>query len=108
MHCPICGQAMMSNGSITPCQHLAFIYVGEAGEFEYQSEDFGKRLATVDIEDLSFDNFHSLLKKAGYGNSLLGIEITQGGMACGPVWYTDVFNFNYKSLSSSNKVEQRL
>lgn len=32
---------------------------------------------------------------AGYGNDLLTLEITYGGMACGPGWYTDVYCFDF-------------
>ena len=32
---------------------------------------------------------------ARYGNGLLAREITCGGMACGPVWYTDVNGFDF-------------
>ena len=99
VHCPICGQAMFDDDSVTPCRHLAFILVGEAGEFEYKSQDFGNRLINVDMQDMSFDNFVNVLQQAGYGNNLLAIEITYGGMACGPVWYTDVFGFDYRTIS---------
>lgn len=39
-----------------------------------------------------------LLENAGYGNRLLALEITYGGMACGPVWYTDVYGFDYDTV----------
>ena len=35
---------------------------------------------------------------AGYGNGLLALEITYGGMACGPVWYRDVYGFDYETV----------
>jgi hypothetical protein len=98
IHCPICGQATLDDGYITPCKHLAFSYVGVNGEFEYQSVDFENRFSQMDIGELSFDGFPELLKQAGYGNHLLAIEITHGGMACGPVWYTDVIGFDYQSV----------
>ena len=39
-----------------------------------------------------------LLERIGYGNKLLALEITHGGMACGPVWYTDVYGFDYGTV----------
>ena len=40
---------------------------------------------------------------AGYGNGLLALEITYGGMACGPVWYTDVYGFNFGVLEEGGE-----
>ena len=99
VHCPICGQAMFDDGSVAPCRHLAFVFVGAAGDFEYQSQDFASRCANVDIEGLYCDNLTNALQQAGYGNNLLAIEVTYGGMACGPVWYTDIFGFDYQTIS---------
>ncbi len=44
---------------------------------------------------LGLDNFSDYLEVAGYDNKLLAIEVSSGGMACGPVWYTDVYGFDY-------------
>jgi hypothetical protein len=102
VHCPVCGNPSMvmgdEGGQVSPCPHLAFIYVGEVGEFEYQSEDFGKRFATIDTEELSLEGFKDALENAGYDNKLLSIEITYGGMGSGPMWFTDVFGFDYGAL----------
>jgi len=103
VHCPICGKATLEmseeGGTITPCPHLAFLYIGEIGEFEYKSQDFQKKIEGIDDEELGLDTFGEFLQKAGYDNKLLAIEITYGGMACGPVWYSDVFGFDYGSLA---------
>lgn len=105
VHCPICGKpsVMSDDGEDAGCPHLAFIYVGEIGDFVYKSDDYQKRTSKLGEEDIDFDNFKNFLKMAGYGNSLLALEITYGGMACGPVWYTDVFGFDYGSLSEQEK-----
>ena len=103
VHCPICGQATIEigeeGGRITPCLHLAFIYVGEVGDFEYASEDFRNRTDGIDEDELELDTFNKFLKQAGYDNKLLALEITYGGMAVGPVWYTDVFGFDYGTIA---------
>jgi len=103
VHCPICGTAVFDNeeGCATPCPHFAFLYVGEVGEFEYTSVAFTKKTESLEAENLDFETFSDFLAKAGYDNKLLAIEITYGGMACGPVWYTDVFGFDYGSLADS-------
>jgi hypothetical protein len=99
IHCPICGKATIEIhdecGEVTPCPHLEFIYVGAAGDFEYTSEEFGQKDLDIDEEGIDFDTFKDMLHKASYDNKLLAIEVTYGGMACTPVWYTDVFGFNF-------------
>lgn len=116
VHCPICGQATMDFSTeggeddcakCTPCEHLAFIFVGEAGEFEYQSEDFKKRLGIVGDEDdedeTEDEDFQMMLVRAGYENKLLALEITYGGMSCtGPSWYTDIFGFDYGKMKNED------
>jgi hypothetical protein len=112
VHCPICGQATMkideaTGGEVTPCNHLAFIYV--CGDFEYQSDDFEARVKKVEeaeveedwdeeAEEADVDYIEDLLEKTGYGNNMLVIEITYGGMCHGPVCYTDTFGFDYNMM----------
>lgn len=99
VHCPVCGNPTITvvdeREEITPCAHLVFVFVGEVGVFEYQSEDFKGRCTRVDPDELSTDNFEAFLEAAGYDNGLLALEITYGGMGCGPVWYTDLFGFEF-------------
>ena len=101
IHCPICGQSTfdMETGEATACTHLAFIYIGEVGDFEYQSDVFQQKWQDVDVEKFEFDNFNQYLQQAGYDNKLLAMEVTCGGMACGPIWHTDVFGFDYGTLA---------
>ena len=81
-----------------PCPHLAFLFVGEVGEFEYRSPAFQKRAIGRCLNDLDLVKLRKLLERIGYGNKLLALEITHGGMACGPVWYTDVYGFDYETV----------
>ena len=112
VHCPICGKATTKSGDdgpdpeLTPCKHLAFIYVGEVGGFEYTSADFNEKTKNLDFDELDPGNLEEFLKEAGYGNNLLVIELTHGGMACGPVWFTDVFGFDYDSLADKRTAKQ--
>lgn len=102
VHCPICGKASIEIkddvDEVTPCDHLVFIYIGEVSEFEYQSEDFEKRFNAIKRVKISLNNFKDALIEAGYDNKMLAIEITYGGMACGPSWYTDIFGFDYSTM----------
>ncbi len=99
VHCPICGKAPLilseeDGATLEPCAHVAFIYIGAYGDFEYRSKDFDKRAQEAKQE---FENSLELeaLQTLGYDNKLLVLEITYGGMACGPVWYTDAYGFDY-------------
>ena len=122
MFCPICGHHSINTEEdsdeyykVTPCEHLAFIYLNDIDEYEYQSEDFAKRLENIpededtdeDIEDEDIEDeddedtkyFYNLLVKAGYDNKMLAVEIVHGGMACGPVWNSVTFGYDYGKLS---------
>lgn len=97
IHCPVCGEATMDDGYFAPCEHVSFVYMGATGDFEYQSDDFSRRRTEGDADDLSFDTFRDFLAKLGCDNKTLALEITYGGMACGPIWYTDVYGFSFAS-----------
>jgi len=104
VHCPICGESAYRvdrhGKQRPPCHHLAFIYVGEIGEFVYQSLAFERKFSAVDINDLSFESFHSLLEEAGYDNKMLAIQISYGDMASGKAhWYTDVYGYDYNTIT---------
>ncbi len=101
-HCPICGHALLivgedSNANVDACRHLAFIFIGEIAEFEFRSTDFQKRAAGRRTSQLDLSRLRKFLERIGYGNKLLALEITYGGMACGPVWYSDVYGFDYET-----------
>ena len=103
VHCPICGESAYrvdSHGKQRPpCHHLAFIYVGEVGEFVYRSMGFENRFRNVDINDVSFESFPTLLEKAGYDNQMLAIEVAYGAMVDGKAhWYRDVYGYDYNTI----------
>lgn len=123
VHCPICGQQQfVEQGDEyleTPCEHLAFVFGGEEDEFVYASADFAERFERFDAaldarfpdetarageeyeEASSFyrDLFARRLVDLGYGANLLALRITYGGLAEGnPVWFSDVYGFDYASI----------
>ena len=116
VHCPICGNNTIQDNEINPCKHLAFVYVGELSEFIYQSKVFETRFEStltvhqeIDEDEYScirLDNLQDCLKEAGYDNNLLALEITYGGMACGPIWFTDVYGFDYGTLAAERNQDQ--
>ena len=107
-HCPICGKSALKVDDdglacVDPCPHLAFVFVGEVGEFEYRSPSFERKAARRRLHDLDLGKLRRLLERIGYGNELLALEITHGGMACGPVWYTDVYGFDYGTVGDEEE-----
>lgn len=100
--CPICGHEIVGENGCDPCHHLAFLYVGAGGDFEHKSDDFETRLNDAEVEFIRFHDFPEILSQLGYDNKLLCIEITYGGMGCGPVWYTDILGFDYNTLTTES------
>jgi hypothetical protein len=104
LHCPICGESAYRldrhGKQRPPCHHLAFIYVGEVGEFVYQSPGFENKFSGVDINEVSFESFPVLLEKAGYDNQMLAIQVAYGAMVDGKAaWYTDVYGYDYGTIT---------
>ena len=102
-HCPICGHALLIVGepsiaNVDACRHVAFIFRGETAEFVYRSADFQEREARRRTSQLNLSKLRGALERFGYGNKLLALEITYGGMACGPAWYSDVYGFDYETV----------
>jgi len=102
VHCPICGNPTLEideNGmeELTPCPHLAFIFTGTTEEFAYMSDDFIRKCGFTDFQSEE-ETIEELLIKAGYRDNMLALEITYGGMGGGPVWFTDVYGFDYETL----------
>ncbi|MFZ4462494.1 MAG: hypothetical protein ACOYN5_01505 [Bacteroidales bacterium] len=105
VHCPICGQGthhLNEDGSseMTPCPHLSFIFIGEPPTFDYTSEEFSQRIKGKKLDNLSYENFKKFLTSLGYDNKMLALEITHGGLADngGPIWFTDMFGFDYSVI----------
>jgi hypothetical protein len=69
-----------------------------AGGFQYESDEFKRRTTSIEDEDFTLDTYREFLQKSDYRNELLVLEFTYGGMACGPVQYTDVYGFDYGTL----------
>jgi len=111
VHCPICGQATMDDDAdstkefeerLTPCRHLAFLYSGACSEFVYQTDDCRAKLESANLEEVECDDIKGMLTAAGYGNSLLALEIMYGGLACGPVGFFDVWGFDLATLEGED------
>ena len=108
VHCPICGQPTIVKdeegyGEMNACKHLAFIFTGASQDFEYITDEFQETLDTLEVEEneerydsgFHHSSFPLILEDMGYGNKFLALEITHGS---GPVWFTDVFGFDYSKM----------
>ena len=107
VYCPICGAPANiwdDDFDSEICPHLAFIYLFSAGEFGYLTPKFERRIEAIKDEKLTFDNFQECLKKAGYDNKLLALEITYGSMGFGSSWNTDVYGFDYETLAEYHEL----
>ena len=105
LHCPICGaktgRVEEEKGLvIDPCEHLAFFFFPETGEFLFQSESFAEKTKDIDWEEVSYSDFPEALEKVGYDNRLLIIEMIYGGIGCGPVSMSDIYGFDFGTLKS--------
>jgi len=103
VHCPICGNPTLKmindQGQVNPCDHLVFILDCDLAEFEYKSPEFDQKLAaTFNWRVISLEKVEKSLKKLGYNNELLVLEITFGGVACGPYSFTDLVAFDYSKV----------
>jgi len=84
---------------ITPSPHLSFIFTSAIGDFAYQPDEFEARVARVNEEDWNLEDFVTALRAAGYGEHLLVMAVSYGGIASGPVHSPDVFGFDFSILA---------
>lgn len=109
-YCPICGKTSAPNDAfgrvLAPCGHLLFLQSCESGEALYQTLDFAMRVeahvkATREL-DPEFelprwaDEYRKMLPQLGYGESVLVLEITQHGFACGPTETTFIVGYDFE------------
>lgn len=101
VYCPLCGKKLTKEGegttTVDPCKHLAFFYLPEYEAFEYKSDDFKQRTKDLEFEydEDEYVKFEDFLTRAGYGDSLLALELTYGGIACGPISITIVVGYDF-------------
>lgn len=96
VHCPACGAPVFSGNAYGGCKHLAFCYVSEVDEAEMVPDHLAETVAQAKNEAEETDRtlIEVLLEKLDRG-SMFCLEITSGGMACGPVWTTAYIAFDF-------------
>ena len=122
IYCPVCQHKASiedENGGheFKPCEHLAFVYLPELGEFEYQIDSWQAATDSIELDYFDFDNyedyFTGLIKKSGFNQVLHIIENESSGIACGPTSFTEIYGYlvsesNEKSDSNNTKSDYDL
>ena len=82
-------------GSVKPCKHLEFMFVGACADFEHRSKRFEKAWGKAAEADEDFEHCfdRDALGAMGYDETLVVFEVTTSGMACGPVSDTVSYGF---------------
>ena len=98
--CPFCGKKSFKLdkdgvGSVKPCKHLEFMFVGACADFEHRSKRFEKAWGKAAEADEDFEHCfdRDALGAMGYDETLVVFEVTTSGMACGPVSDTVSYGF---------------
>jgi len=104
LHCPACGHPAWNGEIETDCPHLAFVHSGDLAEFVKTSPEFETLLALhvpdADSEAVDAETVREQLEEMGLGAGWLVLEVRTSGMACGPVFTTDVYGFHLDAVDS--------
>ena len=104
-HCPVCGNAAIDPeaGGYEPCSHLQFIYSMRLLDFEYANHFTSSTVTAKALRQSSEDCLTEdegwgewlcrTLGAAGFGSETLVFEVTNGGLAAGPVEETLAWGF---------------
>ena len=87
----------MIDYEFNPCEHLAFVYLPEIGEFEYQIASWKLAFDSIELDPWDYDDheayFRAVINKSGFKEPLHIIENTSFGMACGPTSFTEIYGY---------------
>lgn len=97
--CPICGQAVVDRREreveeMTPCSHLAFIFLGDRGEYAFMTESYRDRLGSSCIELDTLEPTQGLLGAMGYGDELVTLQVEYGDKVRGGSTFSDMLAFD--------------
>ncbi len=95
IHCPVCGNKIITDGAMTSCDHLLYFFMSACGEFIYLRDDIKNFVdrsfdKNRDIEEIFGTIFEKIRKP-----SAMGFEITYSGTANGSSWETDYVGFDF-------------
>lgn len=89
--CPVTGFHMLSEEHYEPSPATLFVYIEDAGEFEWYSRELEKLESTVNTEEIEdecedgLSNIERFLVAIKDKPNLVVFTITTSGIACGPV-----------------------
>ena len=80
--CPVCGHNNVhvesDEAEVDECPHLAFIYLGALGDFEFRSDEFAARMARLGPDaDFDIDGLDVFMAQAGYGDEMVVLAFDQ-------------------------------
>lgn len=80
--CPVCGHdnllIVCDEAEVDECPHLAFIYLGALGDFEFRSDDFAARMARLGPNaGFDIDDFDDFMAQVGYGHEMVVLAFDQ-------------------------------
>ena len=80
--CPVCGHDNVhvesDEAEVDECPHLAFIYLGALGDFEFRSDDFAARMASLGPDaEFDIDALDDFMAQVGYGDEMIVFAFDQ-------------------------------
>lgn len=96
LRCPVCGTQLQNNEEYVEqpaCSHVTYAFCHTAMAFDYLRSDLEAQLEQRREEEREDDDEKSdleLVREFLADDTLVTeFELTSGGMACGPCWYTN-------------------
>lgn len=95
-HCPLCGQNLEEageDGELKACPHLMLAFLESEGIVVHAADGVEEAFEQArDNEDESQDPMTVVL---GNEAGRVAFRVHSGGMACGPVWTTMIYAFDF-------------
>lgn len=100
LYCPVCGKPILVSGDsfeAPQCQHVEWVYLDSLSKFIYFGTMAGAILEALSkkMEDVDDLDLREEFQEIWGGSTKMVLSVTTGGMACGPVWDTVRFGFNF-------------
>ena len=96
--CPVCGE-LEDPENTDYCTHVTFVYLPGYDEFDYVADSFttvvDELRSTHDAQSDEDDaTVLALLEKLPSTGTNFILQLSSGGMACGPTGFTAIYGFN--------------
>ena len=99
-HCPRCGKKFLTGEGVDSCPHLCYFFTDMVGEFMYVAKELGEaKYPEHGDEDEEWDPTsimrNEVVTQSTNSDAIVEFTVSHGGMACGPVFCTDIFCIDY-------------